>query len=405
MPRFAYTAKDANRNPVEGTIEADNETAAITRLSGMGIYPLSLTEVTALTQSRRMAPMLTARKVPAGALAYFNRQLADLLGGGLSLFNALKLVAEQTEHPLLRRVVAEVGDAVRDGQAFSEAMGRHPQVFAPLSINMVRAGETGGSLDAVLTRLADLAESESELKNRVATALVYPAFVLLVGAAMTIFLLTYVIPRLAMVFTESDQILPLPTRMLLAISHGLSQWWWVWTVGALAAGWGFQRFRLSPAGRVAIDRFVLRLPLFGVLVRKLETARFTRNLGVMVGQGVPLLQALDVTGATVTNTALSVAVQGIRDAVRDGANLAAAVSGSGQFPVFVSNMVAVGEESGTLETALLKVAGAYERETDRALRVLTTILEPLLIVLVGLVVMFIVISMLLPIFQLGLVAQ
>ncbi len=405
MPRFAYTAKDASLKLVEGTIDADNETAAITRLGGMGIYPLSLTEATAITQSRRLTPSVTQRKVPSSTLAYFNRQLADLLGGGLSLFNALKLVAQQTEHPLLRAVVADVGDAVRDGQAFSEAMSRHPQVFSPLYINMVRAGETGGSLDAVLTRLADLGESEAELKNRVVTALVYPAFVLLVGIAMTIFLLTYVIPRLAVVFTESDQVLPLPTQILLAISNGLSQWWWVWTVGVLAAGWGFQQFRFSPAGRVVVDRFVLRLPLFGMLIRKLDTARFTRSLGVMVGQGVPLLQALDVTSSTVTNTVLSAAVEGIRDAVRDGANLAMALSGSGQFPVFVSNMVAVGEESGTLETALLKVASAYDRETDRALRVLTTILEPLLIVLVGLVVMFIVISMLLPIFQLGLVAQ
>lgn len=402
MPTYAYRAKDSALKMVEGTIEAESETAAITRLGTLGVYPLSMTETAALQEPRARSARL---RVPIRTLAYFNRQLADLLGGGLPVVNALTLVSQQTEHRLLRGVVAEVAEAVRDGQALSEAISRHPTVFSPLYTNMIRAGEAGGGLDAVLVRLADLAESEAELNNRFAMALVYPGFVLCVGLVMTVFLLTFVIPQLASVFTESDQLLPLPTRMLLAISEGLSQWWWAWVVGMLGGVWAFGRFRASPVGRAMVDRVVLQLPLWGTLKRKLETARFTRNLGVMIGQGVPLLRAIDVASSTISNTTLARALQRVRDAVRDGLNLSNAMAASGQFPVFVSNMVAVGEESGTLETALLKVASAYERETDRALRIMATILEPLLIALVGLIVMFIVISMLLPIFQLGLVAQ
>jgi len=402
MPRYMYRAKDQTLQVVEGTIEAEDETAAIARLGSLGVYPLTITEASAL-QSPRVSAM--AHRVPIGTLAYLNRQLADLLSGGLSVFNALSLVAQQTEHRVLRQVVVEVSQAVRDGQSLSEALSRHPDVFPPLYISMIRAGETGGGLDAVLVRLADVAESESELKSRVATALVYPMFVLCVGLAMTVFLLTYVIPRLAVVFAESDQLLPLPTRILLAISSGLNHWWWAWLVVLGLAGLGVRRLRISTRGRALLDRVLLRFPLWGMLVRKAETARLTRNLGVMVGQGVPLLQALDVASSTLSNAMLRRAMERVHDAVRDGSSLANALTASGQFPIFVSNMVSVGEEAGTLETSLLKVASAYERETDRMLRVLTTILEPLLIVLVGLVVMFIVISMLLPIFQLGLVAQ
>jgi len=402
MPRYVYRAKDLALKAVEGTIEAESSTAAITRLANAGVYPVSLTEV--LTEH---GPRLSAirRIVPSRLLAYMSRQLADLLSGGLPLFNALSLLSQQTEHRHLRGVIQELGTAVRDGLPFSEALSQHPEAFSPLYISMIRAGETGGSLDAVLVRLAELAEGESELRSRVAMALVYPLVVLGIGLVTIVVLLTYVVPRLSELFAESGQLLPLPTRMLLALSRALSTWWWAWCVGIVACVWLLRAMQRSEGGRQAIDRFVLRVPLGGALVRKLETARFTRNLGVMLGQGVPALQALEVANAAIAQMTLRQAVGQVKESVREGMSLSEALGASGQFPVFVSNLVAVGEESGTLETALLKVASSYERETDRTLRVLTTVLEPLLIVVVGLIVMFIVISMLLPIFQLGLVAQ
>jgi len=405
MPTYAYRAKDTTLKAIEGTIEAESQTAAIARLSSLGIFPVTIEEAAAPSAGRSAAGPSLRRRVNSATLAYTSRQLADLLGGGLPLFNALTLLTQQTEHRHLREVVADVGGLVREGRTFSDALATHPGVFSPLYINMIRAGETTGSLDAVLVRLADLLESESELRSRVTSALVYPSVVLAVGILTIVVLLTYVVPKLALLFTETGQLLPLPTRILLAISGALAGWWWAWLGGLVGLGWAIARFRASPAGRAVLDQALLRIPLCRTLIRKLQTARLSRNLGVMVGQGVPLLAALEVANSTVSNVQLQRATSRAREAVREGASLASALTASGQFPAFVSNMVAVGEESGSLDRALLKVAATYERETDRTLRALTTIMEPLLIVVVGLVVMFIVISMLLPIFQLGLVAQ
>ncbi len=402
MPRYVYRAKDNSLKVLEGTIEAESETAAITRLGTLGVYPLTITEATPEEDLRSHA---APRRLPSRTLAYASRQLADLLGGGLSLFNALSLLSQQTEHRALQAVWASVGGAVRDGQALSEALLRHPDVFSPLYISMIRAGEAGGSLDLVLNRMADLLESQSELKTRVASALVYPLVVLVIGLLTIIVLLTYVVPKLSALFTETGQLLPLPTRILLSISGTLSRWWWGWLGAGMIGVWGVRAFRRSPAGRVMVDRLMMRLPVGGLLLRKAQIAQFARSLGVMVGQGVPMLQALEVASSTVSNLVLRQAIFRVKEAVQEGGSLSNALAVSGQFLPFVSNLVAVGEESGTLETALVKVATSYERETDRTLRVLTTILEPLFIVVVGLIVMFIVISMLLPIFQLGLIAQ
>lgn len=405
MPRYVYRAKDAGLNLVQGTIEAESETAAIARLGSEGVFPIVLSEAGAEQQTPTTTSTPARHRVPPRILAYMSRQLADLLTGGLSLFNALSLLAQQTEHKALRGVIADVANSVREGQPFSESLARHPAVFSPLYLNMVRAGEAGGGLDAVLVRLADLLEGESELKSRVASALIYPMVVLCIGLASILFLLVYVVPRLMVLFVETGQLLPLPTRILLAISGALTQGWWLWLLGIAGGAWMLRTFRRSPSGQAMLDRLVLRLPLAGVLSRKLQTARFTRNLGVMVGQGVSMMQALEVANSTMSNVALRQAIDGVSEAVRGGENLANALTATGEFSPFVTNMVAVGEESGTLETALLKVAGSYEREADRALKAFTTMLEPLLIVLVGLVVMFIVISILLPIFQIGLAAQ
>ena len=402
MPRFTYRAKDHALQVVEGTIEAESEAAAISRLGHDGIFPIAIVEAGAAPTTHRQR---FRRRLSQQALAHTTHQLADLLGGGLPLLNALSLLANQTEHPGLRSVIERVGDAVRDGQSLSDALAAHPDIFPPLYRSLVRAGETGGGLEQSLSRLAELGEREAELRSRVLSASAYPLFVLSVAVAMTVFLMAYVIPKLSLVFLETDQVLPLPTRVLLSISHAVVHWWWALLLGIAAIAWGLRRWYASPTGRMALDRLVIAVPAAGALVRKLETARLARNLGMMMGQGVPILQALEVATSTIANAPLRAALQGAHDAVREGSSLAAALSASRQFPPFVSNMVAVGEESGTVDAALLKVAGAYEREADRALRVLTTVLEPVLLLLVGGVVMFIVLAMLLPVFQIGLGVQ
>ncbi|MBI4341693.1 MAG: type II secretion system F family protein [Candidatus Omnitrophica bacterium] len=404
MPRFTYRAKDSALHLVEGAIDADSEAAAITRLGSQGIFPISIAETGAPSAPTAATVGLT-RRVSSNHVIYATRQLADLLGGGLPLLNALTMVAKQVEHPGLRRIFEQVAGGVREGQALSEALTPHPQVFPSLYISMVRAGEATGGLEQALSRLADLGESEAELRSRIISAMAYPAFVLCVAIGMTGFLIGYVIPKLSLVFIESGQLLPLPTRFLLAVSHACTRWWWAALGGVILIVWLVRQWYASPQGKGAMDRLFVSLPGVGTLVRKLDTARFARNLGVMASQGVPVLQALEVTGRNVSNAVLQQAVAKIQEAVREGSSIASALTASGQFPVFVSNMVAVGEESGTLDAALLKVATTYEREVDRVIRTLTTVLEPVMLVLVGGVVMFIVLAMLLPVFQIGMVIQ
>ena len=402
MPRFIYRAKDAALHVVQGTIEADNESAAISRLGSEGVFPIAIAEAGARVAARR-SPF--RHRVSQRTLAITTRQLADLLGGGLPLLGALTLLAKQIEQPALQHVIESLAGLVRDGRSLSEALSEHPGVFPPLYLSMVRAGEVGGGLEQALSRLADLGENEAELRSRVKNAFVYPLVVLTLATAAAIFLVTYVVPKLALIFVESDQLLPLPTRILLGISQAIRQAWWALLCALIGAGWAFRQWRASSVGRAATDRAMTALPGFGVLVRKLETARLTRNLGVLINQGVPVLQALDVVARNISNSILRRAVERIEEAVREGSSIAAALTASGQFPVFVSNMVAVGEESGTVDAALLKVAATYEREVDRTIRTLTTVLEPVLLVGVGGVVMFIVLAMLLPVFQIGLVVQ
>ncbi len=402
MPQFVYRAKDSSLKLVEGTIEADTETAAISRLGSQGIFPISLIEAGTEPSSNRL---FSDRRVSPHVLAYTTRQLADLLGGGLPLLGALTLLSTQTEHKALRRVIDALATAVRDGRALSDALAEHPRVFPPLYISMVRAGEVTGALEQALVRLAELGEHEAELRNRVVTASAYPIFVLVVAVAMTTFLMMYVIPKLSLVFLETGQLLPLPTRILLGISQFLTTWWWAIGLGLIGGMLGLRQWHASPSGKAAVDRLLMALPGFGMLARKLETSRFTRSLGVMISQGVPVLQALDVISTNISNTVLKQAVVQVEASVREGSSIADALTASAEFPTFVSNMVAIGEESGTVDAALMKVSVTYEREVDRIIRTLTSLLEPVLLVVVGGVVMFIVLAMLLPVFQIGLVVQ
>jgi len=402
MPTYTYRAKDQQFQLVQGTIEAESESAAISRLGSAGVYPIAIAEAIPRGTLRRRG---LRRRVPERPLAYMTRQLADLLSGGLSLANALALVSQQTEHRWLRGVVTDVGAAVRDGQTFSDVLSRYPEVFSPLYVSLVKSGETGGALDAVLVRIADLSEKEVEIKSRVALALFYPLTIFLLGLCAVIFLIVYMFPKVAGIFAEAGHLLPLPTRIIMSVSHGLTEWWWAWLITLAGVIWAGRMLYRSNAGRAALDGLVLRLPLCSQLVRKSQTARLTRSLGIMVGQGVPILQALQVSASTIGNTLLRRVAQEILSAVRDGSSLSEAFGRSGQFSAFVGNMVAVGEESGTVERALLKVAAVYEHDTDRTLQVLMTVLEPLILITVGAIVLFIVLAMLLPIFELSSMVQ
>lgn len=407
MPTYVYRAKNHAQQLIEGRLEADNERAALLQLSREGVAPLSLEEALAAAArppDLRSGPSQSLR-VPARTLAVFTRQLSDLLGAGLTLLTALQLLIKQTEHPLLRQVTEDLVARIREGGRFSEALRKHPAVFGALYVNLVAAGEVGGALEKVLIRLADLLEAEDELKAKIRQALVYPAFILGIGALTVGVLLVMVIPKLAALFEDMGQQLPLPTRALIELSGWVRIYWWL--LAGLAAGGAaaLRQYRRQPAGRMRWDRLQLGVPVLGALIQRVEVARFTRTLSVLLSQGVPILEALSVVTQSAGNAVLADTLQRVRQDVRDGRALSASLSRSTVVPAFVQNMVAVGEESGTLEVALLKVAAAYERDADRVMKIFTTLLEPVLLVLVGGVVAFVVMAMLLPIFQIGLMVQ
>ena len=345
--------------------------------------------------------MIARRVISSQALAEVSRQLAELLGGGVPLEQSLALVSANTEHRPMREVLHAAEDAVRSGQQFSDALAGHPRMFSPVYLGMVRAGEMSGRLETVLVRLAEMLERESELAHRVTAALAYPAVVLMLGIVTVIILLFAVLPKLRALFEETGQLLPLPTRLLLAASDGVGQWWGLGVLAILGLGWGGRVWWGSGAGRAARDRLALRLPLIRSLVFRREMARLARQMGLLVEQGVGVPQAFDLACGTLSNVHLSRTVARAGIDIQAGTGLAEALQQTSEVPPFVCMVVRVGEESGTLERALLHIASAYERQTDRLLGSVTKLLEPALIVMVGLMVMGIVMAMLLPIFELG----
>ncbi len=333
------------------------------------------------------------------------RQLSDLLEAGLTLFGALQIIRDQTENPHLREIVAGLGSHIREGTSFSEALAHHPKVFPPLFVSMVRSGEVGGLLPRVLARLADFGEEEEELAAKVRSAMAYPALIFFVGIGTIFILLTFVIPKLVSLFEEVGQALPLPTRILIGVSQVLASTWWLLLAIVIIGIFLIRQVAHSQQGRFVLDRIKLNLPVWGPLIRKVETARFARSLGMLLGHGVAILQAVEVVTQTMVNEELRRGVERIRGQLEGGTSLSQAMRDSQVFPPFVINMVAVGEESGTLDRSLLKIAEAYERQADRAMKLMASLIEPVMILVMGLIVGFIVISMLLPIFQIDLLAR
>ena len=398
MPRFAYRAKQGPDRTVEGDLVAESRSAAIARLERMGCMPVTIDE---LAGSGRPVRRGTGR-IRSRDITLFTRQLAGLLRAGVPILRALTTIQQQTESGAFQQAIMEISAAVRDGCALSESLMRQPKLFSELYVSMVRSGETAGMLDEVLLRLAEARESDDELKSRVVSAIAYPAFVLLVGFLSVFVILTFFLPRIVHLFDGLAQTLPWPTRVVLAISGVFSHYW----IALLLLGAGAvvvaHRYVKTEAGRLAVDGAVLKIPVIGIFIRDTDIVRFARTLALLVKAGISVDRALLLAGHTLSNGRLRRAVHAAADeTVRQGATVAEGFRKRADIPEFVTNMVAVGEESGRLDDALLEVAAFYQRELDRDLRMVTTLLEPALILVVGLVVGFIIFAMLLPIFQIG----
>ena len=405
MLKFLYKAKRGPTDIVEGKIEAENPQQAAVKLSGMGLYTLLIEEEAAAFIRKSKHKFFFIKGIPLRDVSNFTRQLSNLLDSGLTMLNALGVLIDQSENPYLKRIISQIRDDIRDGATFSDALSKHPKTFSTLYVNMVASGEISGSLEDVLKRLSDFMEKDEENISKVRSSMAYPLLMALVGCVTIFVLLSFVAPRLTSIFVELGQALPLPTKILIGVSSFFARFWLLIIVGTVFLVVAFNRWIKTKEGKAVFDRIKLTIPLFGVFLKKVEIARFGRTLGTLVGNGVPIIQALGVAASTVDNVLIKSDMEHARRDVVDGLSLSASIKKSRHFPSMVINMIAVGEESGGLERSLFKVADAYDTEIDRTIKTITSLLEPILILFMGLVVGFIVVAMLLPIFQLNLMVR
>jgi general secretion pathway protein F len=352
-----------------------------------------------------------AREIDVGALfgagvssqdlAIATRQLSTLIGAGITLVEALTALTEQVEHPRLKRILGVCKQKVNEGTSLADALGEHPKVFSTLYVNMIRAGESSGALDVVLERLADFTESSAQLRSKLIGAMLYPAIMILVGIGIVTILFMVVIPKVTKIFEDMNATLPLNTRILIALSNFARDYWYVVLVGTPALLIGAVRWLRTPKGSAWFDQFQLRVPVLGDLVRMLAISRFAKTLSTLLSSGVQLLVALDIVRNVVSNSVIAKVIEDARDAIREGESIAAPLKRSGQFPPLVFHMIAIGEKSGQLEQMLANVAKSYDTQVDIRISALTSLLEPVMIVVMGGAVAFIVFSILMPIMQLN----
>ena len=404
MPVFEYKALNAGGKSVQGIREADSPKTLRATLRREGVF---LTEVLGEQQVKaQQAREVSVKRWVVGRistedLAIATRQLAVLVHAGIPLVESLTALVEQVDKERLKRVLGDVKQRVNEGASLADALAQHPRVFNDLYVNMIRAGETSGALEIVLVRLADFTESQARLRSKLVGAMAYPALMMIIGTVIMGVLFTVVIPKVMKIFEDTKATLPWMTRILIGFTTVVTAWWWA-ILAALALGvWGFVRWKRTPAGKERWHRFVLTVPIFGRLIRIIAIGRFARTLSTLLKSGVPLLTAMDIVKNVVGNIRLAQVVEEARDAIREGESIAAPLKRSGEFPPLVHHMVAVGERSGALEEMLANVASAYEGQVDTTISTLTSLLEPLMIVAMGVVVGFIVFSVLTPILQLN----
>ncbi len=419
MPNFQYTALDARGEEKTGILEAASDADAVQQLRTHGLYPTNVAAVAsgkAATKAAAATPG-AAKKGAKGAkstlgktikpkvLMIFTRQLATLIDAGLPLLRGLTVLAKQEPNPVLKNTINSIADSVQTGATFSESLAQHPKIFNKLFINMVKAGELGGVLEIVLKRLAEYMEKADKLKNKIVSAMVYPAIVLFIAVAILVFLMIFIVPKFKEMFQDQDSELPFISQavfgmseFMLSRSFILPNVAWIFALVGLA-GMGFKAWASTTDGRAKFDTFKLKIPLFGDLLKKSSVSRFARTLGTLVTSGVPILQALTITRDTSENVVIAKSIDTVHAAVKEGESIVAPMQASPIFPAMVISMVDVGEETGQLPDMLLKVADVYDDEVDNAVNALTSVLEPIMIVFLALIVGTIVLALFLPLIK------
>jgi len=391
MAIFSYRATTLDGTIMEGVIDAADEKAAVEILKNTGIIPL---KVAAPRESIKKRLTLRSSK---GDLLIFTTELSVLLQAGLPLDRSLNILSEISESTEMKKIVQSILKSIREGSSFSDALTRHPRVFPRLYVNMARAGEAGGVLDVVLDKLSEFLESTKELKEHIVSAMIYPAILTVAGGASIIILLTYVLPKFSVIFDELGGSLPLSTKVILTFSNALKSYWWA-VVLSIISGWMvFKSSLRSDAGKFKWD--ALKLRVVGEIIQKLETARFCRTLGTLLKSGVPLLQALTNAKDVISNRVIASAIDGVLKGAKEGKGIASPLSDAHVFPPLALSMIKVGEETGQLDSMLIKVASTYERSLRVAVKRFVSLFEPAVILAMGLIIGFIVISMLMAIFS------
>ena len=403
MPTFHYEALEPGGAQVSGEIAAESGDAVLRQLRAAGQFPLQVNIVSGAPSEVRRG-VRRRRGVKRQDLTIFSRQLASLVGGGLPLMRCVEALIEHTENETLLTVLENVRDDLRSGGTLWEAMDKHRRVFPTLYVSMIRAGEASGELPSILNWLAEHTEKEQARWTQVSFALAYPTLLLVVGTGAVAFLTVFMVPRFAAVYAELEQALPMSTAALMAVSQFLGRWWWVLGGALVSIGFAYRWYQSTPKGLWATDRLKLRLPLFGKLHQKMAMERLSRTLSILLRGGVPLLEALDVTGAVLGNEVLSRALGEVRQRVREGETIASHLRRSGRFPPLLIHLSAIGEETGTLPDALNTVADTYDVEVDAEIKGLIAMMEPAIILVMGVMVGLIITAMVMPIFQMNLMA-
>jgi len=401
MPVFAYKAKSADGSTVEGTVDAEEQRAAVERLRAQKLFILEIGEKTSSPLDAIKGLFKRKGKVYSRDLVLFSRQLSTLVGAGVPIVQSLAILEAQAENPAFKEVLNAVRVDIESGLSISDALKKHPDAFPELYTAMIKAGELGGILDTILERLTAYLESNEALKAKVKSAMMYPIIVLSICFVITVFLLTFVIPRFATIFLSFGAELPLLTQVLLDLSRLMIKYFYMVVIGPVGIYYGFKRWYQTPAGQKFVDGKVLNLPIFGIILKKVAVARFTRTLGTLIKSGVPILQALETVAATAGNVVIAEAVLSARESIREGGHLSDPLKKSGVFPNMVTAMISVGEETGALDTMLAKIADFYDQEVDTAIKGLTSLIEPIVIVIMGAIVGTIVAAMFLPMFGMG----
>jgi general secretion pathway protein F len=404
MPVYEYTALDDSGKKRKGIIDADSLSAARQKIRHAGKYPVDIRESTPVSKKEKegkTSSFTFRQRISRQEIHVATRQLATLLNAGIPLIQALSGLIEQTSNQALKKVVAQLKDSVNEGNSFTAALAGHPRLFSRIYINMVKAGEASGSLDVVLEQLADFGENQQIMRSQISAALIYPIILSLVGIVILTLLLIIVVPNITKVFENSQQALPLPTIILINISDFLSSYWWLIAIGLLGIIIAIRQIIRLPKGKIVWDRLKLTLPLLGDLNIKIAAARFGSSLGSLLQSGVPLVASLGIVKNMFNNVLIPDVIDDATEELEKGGNLSKILRGSRWFLPMMVQMIAVGEQTGTLEKMLKKVAESYEKEVETKMKALTSLIEPFMILLMGVTMLFIVLSILLPIFEMN----